>query len=168
MLPPYAPEPYVDFNQDEPRRQMLAALEKVKGELGRTYPLWVDGQPVTSGETFDSVSPADPDRVVGTFAKANADLADRAVRTAAETFKEWSRVKPHTRGRILVKAAYIMRRRVYELTAWMCYETSKSWIEGYADVCESIDVLDVSGREMMRLAGSHPVTPFPGEENELR
>ena len=168
MFPPYSPEPYVDFNQDEPRQKMLVALKKVADELGRTYPLWINGEPVASGETFSSVSPADPDRLVGTVAKANGDLADKAVRSAAETFKTWSRVDPDARARILMKAAAIMRRRVYELSAWMCYETSKSWIEAYADVCESIDFLDFYGREMMRLKGSHPVTPFPGEENDLR
>ncbi len=168
MLPPYSPESYVNFNQDEPRRKMLAAFKQVTGELGRTYPLWINGEPVTTGDSFDSVSPADPSRVVGTFAKANTDIADKAVRSAAEAFKTWRRVAPDTRARILIKAAAIMRRRVYELSAWMCYETSKSWIEAYADVCESIDFLDFYGREMMRLKGSHPVTPFPGEENDLR
>ncbi len=168
MLPPFAPEPYVDFSQDEPRSKMLAALEKVASELGRSYPLWIDGQAVTPGATFDSVSPADPDRVVGIMAKSNTDLADKAVRCAAEAFKEWSRWDPDARARILIKGGRIMRRRLYELAAWQCYEESKSWIEAYADVCEAIDFLDFYGREMMRLAGSHPVTPFPGEENELR
>ncbi len=168
MLPPYTPEPYVDFNQDGPRAKMLAALEKVNGELGRSYPLWVDGEAVTTGQTFDSVSPADPGRVVGTMAKANVDLADKAVVAASKVYKDWSRYDPHARGRILIKGAYIMRRRLYELSAWQCFEESKSWIEAYADVCETIDFLDFYGREMMRLAGAHPVTPFPGEENELR
>ena len=61
-----------------------------------------------------------------------------------------------------------MKRRVYEFSAWMVYETSKSWIEAYADTCEAIDFLAFYGREMMRLKGAHPVTPFAGEENELR
>jgi 1-pyrroline-5-carboxylate dehydrogenase len=61
-----------------------------------------------------------------------------------------------------------MRRRIYEICAWMCYEESKSWIESYADACEAIDFMDFYGREMMRLKGSHPVTPFPGEENDYR
>ena len=168
MLPPFAPEPYVDFSQDEPRSKMLAALEKVKSELGRSFPLWIDGQAVMPVETLDSVSPADPDRVVGTMAKSNTDLGEKAVRCAAEAFKEWSRWDPDARARILIKGAQIMRRRVYELAAWQCYEESKSWIEAYADVCEAIDFLEFYGREAMRLAGSHPVTPFPGEENELR
>lgn len=168
MLTPYAPEPYVDFSQDGPRQKMLAALKSVASELGREYPLWINGEPVTTGETFTSTSPADPDRVVGVIAKGNADLADKGVRCASEAFQTWRRVDPDVRARILIKGAAIMRRRVYELSAWMCYEESKSWLEAYADTCEAIDFLDFYGREMMRIGGSNPVTPFPGEENEVR
>ena len=168
MLPTFTPEPYVDFNQSQPRELMLTALEQVRGELGKPYAIWLDGKPVTTRETFSSTSPADPDRVIGVMSKANVDQADQAIRAAAEAFKTWSRVDPDVRARVLIKGAAIMRRRLYELSAWQCFEESKSWIEAYADVCEAIDFLDFYGREMMRLAGSHPVTPFPGEENELR
>ncbi len=168
MFTPFSPEPYVDFNQKEPREKMLAALDYVSGQLGKTFPLWINGEPVTTGETIESTSPADPSRVVGVVAKANTDLADKAVRSAAEAFKTWSRVDPEARARIIIKGAAIMRRRVYELSAWMCMEESKSWIEAYADTCEAIDFLDFYGREMMRLKGARPVTPFSGEENEVR
>jgi len=168
MLPPYSPEPYVDFQQAEPRAKMLAALDRVKGELGTSYPIWIDGKPLTTSETFPSVSPADPGRVVGVLSKANADLADRAVRAAAEAFKSWSCIEPEVRARVLIKSAAIIRRRLYEFSAWLCFEQSKSWIEAYADVCEAIDFLEFYGREMMRLGGSHPTTPYPGEENEVR
>ncbi len=168
MFMPFSPEPYVDFNQPSPRDHMLTALKQVGQQLGKTYPLWVNGEAITSGDTFDSTSPADPSRVVGTMIKANADIADQAVRGAAESFQDWSRWDPDARARILIKAAAIMRRRVYEFSAWMCYEESKSWIEAYADTCEAIDFLDFYGREMMRLKGAQPVTPFPGEENEVR
>ncbi len=168
MLPPFSPEPYVDFQQAEPRNRMLAALEFVQGQLGRSYPLWVDGKSVTTSETFKSISPADPNRVVGVMSKANADVADKAVRSAAERFTSWSRVEPEARARILVKAAAIMRRRVYEFSAWMCFETSKSWIEAYADTCEAIDFMEFYAREAVRLGGSHPTTPYLGEENEVR
>lgn len=168
MLPAYAPESYVDFTQPEPRAKMLAAIDKVKSQLGRSFPLWIHGKPVTTSETFTSVSPADPSRVVGVFSKANSELADKAVRCAADHFKDWRKVCPEVRAKILIKAAAIMRWRLYELSAWMCFEVSKSWIEAYADVCETIDFLEFYGREMIRLAGSHPTTPFPGEDNEVR
>ena len=88
---------------------MLAALKLVASQLGQTYPLWINGEAVTTGETFDSTSPADPSRVVGKVCKANAEHAERAVRCAAEAFKSWSHVDPDARARILLKAAAIMR-----------------------------------------------------------
>lgn len=168
MLVPYRPEPYVDFAQSEPRARMIAALKDVRSRLGHSYPLRIGEKRMETRRTIESIMPADPKTVVGRVARAGREEAELAVRTAAETFKTWSRVEPETRARILFKAAAIMRRRIYELTAWECHEVSKSWIEGYADVCESIDFLEFYAREMIRLGGPQPVTPYPGEDNELR
>ncbi len=168
MLTPYRPEPYVNFAEPEPRRRMLDALGAVRAQLGRKYPLQVGGHAIDTAESIDSIMPADPKTIVGRVGKAGLEQADQAVRAAAESFKTWSRVDPETRARVLFKAAAIMRRRVYELSAWMCFEVSKSWIEAYADVCETIDFLDFYGREMIRLGGAQPVTPYAGEDNEVR
>ncbi|MBI5865068.1 MAG: aldehyde dehydrogenase family protein, partial [Planctomycetes bacterium] len=170
MLATYRPEPYVDFSLPEPRERMLAALAQVRAQLGRDYPLHLGEQRIepTADARIESTMPAAPSRVVGAVGKATREQAVQAVCAAAERFRTWSRVEPDARARILLKAAAIMRRRVYELSAWMCFEVSKSWIEAYADACEAIDFLDFYAREMMRLGGSQPVTPFPGEENELR
>ncbi len=168
MLTPYRPEPYVNFAEPEPRRRMLEALAAVRAQLGQSYPLRIGEQRITTRDTIRSIMPAAPGTIVGSVAKATTEHAEQAVRAATETFKTWSRVDPETRARVLFKAAAIMRRRVYELSAWMCFEVSKSWIEAYADVCETIDFLDFYGREMIRLGGSQPVTPFAGEDNELR
>src|SRR5262249_12321341 len=115
-----------------------------------------------------SIMPASPQTVVGIAGKATVDQANEAIRIAAETFQTWRKVEPETRAHILLKAAAIMRRRVYEFAAWMCFEVSKSWLEAYADTCEAIDFLDFYAREMIRLGGPQPVTPYSGEENEVR
>jgi len=167
-LMPYRPEPYVDFSQPGPAAAMRAALDKVRGELGRHYPLWIGADPITTDGRIVSVNPAKPSEVVGETSKADVALADRAIRTAAEAFKTWSRVAPEERARYLLRAAAILRRRIYEFSAWMCFEVSKNWIEAYADACEAIDFMEFYAREMMRLGGSHPVVPWPGEEAELR
>ena len=168
MLVPYRPEPYVNFAETAPREQMLAALKAVRAQLGRNYPLRIGDQKIDTDKKIASVMPADPKTVVGHVSKASRDQAEQALRTAAATFKTWSRVAPETRARVLFKAAAIMRRRIYELSAWMCFEESKSWIEAYADTCEAIDFLDFYGREMIRYGGAQPVTPFAGEDNEVR
>jgi len=168
MLPPYKPEPYVDFSLDGPRSHMLDAIGVVSKQLGKEYPLRIGGREIMTDAKIKSVCPAAYDQVVGLVSKGTIDHANQAIRVADETFKTWSRVDPHARARILIKAAAIMRRRVYILSAWQCFEESKGWLEAYADVCEAIDFLEFYGREMMRLGGGHPTTPFAGEENEVR
>lgn len=168
MLMPYRPEPYVNFAESGPREKMLAALEQVRGQLGRDYPLWIGSQRIMTDKKTKSLAPGNFATVVGNVSKASKEQAAQAIQVATETFKTWSRVDPDARARILLKAAAIMRRRIYELSAWECFEESKGWLEAYADVCEAIDFLDFYGREMMRLGGAQAVTPFEGEENELR
>lgn len=167
MLIPYAPEPYVDFTQEAPRAKMLAALQRVGTQLGAKVPLWIDGTPIQSPATFPSISPGDTDRIVGQVCKAEASQTDQAIRSAAERFKSWSRVPPVERALVLVRAASILRERLYDLSAWMIYEVSKSWIEAYADTCEAIDFCEFYAREMIRLQGRHPTTPFAGEDNSV-
>jgi 1-pyrroline-5-carboxylate dehydrogenase len=168
MLMPYRPEPYMDFSQPEPRQKMLAALKDVRARLGRTYPLRIGEKRIETDKKISSLMPAEHKTVVGYVSKASQDHAQQAIEVASATFKTWSRVEPETRARVLFKAAAIMRRRVYELSAWMCFEESKGWLEAYADTCEAIDFLEFYGREAIRLGGPQAVTPFPGEDNELR
>lgn len=168
MLTPFRNEPYVDFSQPEPRRRMEEALRSVADQLGRTYPLIIGGERIVTDRTIASVNPAHPSQVVGRVACADAALADRAIRAAWDAYPEWSRTPAEVRARCLIKAAAILRRRIYEFSAWMTYEVSKSWIEAYADAAEAIDFMEFYGREMMRLGGAHPTTPYPGEENEVR
>ena len=168
MLTPYRPEPYVNFAENGPREKMIAALKEVRGQLGKTYPLRIGDQQIETDKKINSIMPGDKETVVGYVSKASQDHAQQAIDVARETFKTWRKVDPETRARILFKSAAIMRRRLYELSAWMCFEESKGWIEAYADVCETIDFLEFYGREMIRLGGPQKVTPYPGEDNELR
>ncbi len=168
MLMPYRPESYVNFAEPGPREKMIAALKEVRGQLGKTYPLRIGEKRIETDKKITSIMPGDTDTVVGYASKASQDHAQQALDVARETFKTWRTVDPETRARILFKAAAIMRRRLYELSAWMCFEEAKGWLEAYADVCETIDFLDFYGREMIRLGGPQEVTPFEGEDNELR
>jgi 1-pyrroline-5-carboxylate dehydrogenase len=147
---------------------MRAALKEVRTRLGRKYPLRIGEQRIDTPRTIKSLKPADFGTVVGEVGMASADHAEQALKAATVAFKVWSRVGPETRARVLFKAAAILRRRLYELAAWECFEESKSWAEACGDVCEAVDFLEFYGREMVRLGGPQPVTPFPGEDNEVR
>ena len=167
MVEPFKNCPLTDFSDPDNRAAMEAAIAKVKSELGREYPIVIGGEEITDVDQFKSINPADPDEVIGVFAKGTKELAIRAIETANEKFDEWRWTPPEHRARYLLKAAHIMKQRRNEISAWMMLETSKAWVEADADVAEAIDFLDFYGREMIRYGGTQEIVPFPGEDNEL-
>ncbi len=167
MVDDFRNEPLTDFSKEENRQKMLEALEYVESQFDRVYPLYINGQDVTSDRQFKSYNPSNKDQVVGTFHKAGKDHVDMAMEAALNAFEEWKRVDPKERAIILLKAANIMRRRRFEINAWMVLEASKNWVEADADTAEAIDFLEFYAREMLRYSDRQPVTPVPGEFNEL-
>ncbi len=160
-------EPFTDFSKEENAQAMRAAIEKVKGELGREYPLVIGGERIKTDGKFESLNPAKKTEVVGRFQKATADLARRAVETAHETFKTWRFTPPAERAEILFRATAILRERKHELSAWMIHEVGKSWAEADGDTAEAIDFCEFYAREMLRYAGEQPLTKIEGEDNRL-
>jgi len=114
-----------------------------------------------------SIEPSDPSRALGVFQKADPKTANRAVDAALKAFETWRFVKASKRASYLFKMARIMRRRKFELAAWMVYEVGKSWAEADGDVAEAIDFCDFYGREAIRYAGDQPLTRIRTEKNEL-
>src|SRR3989440_5600358 len=160
-------EALTDFSQAENAAAMRAALERVKNELGREYPLVIGGERIKTGRTFDSMNPARKNEMVGRFQKATEELARRAVETADETFKTWSRTLPQQRADLLFRVAGLLRERRHEFSAWMVYEVAKTWAEADGDTAEAIDFCDFYAREMLRYAAPQTLVRIEGEENEL-
>jgi 1-pyrroline-5-carboxylate dehydrogenase len=168
MISEFQNEPLTDFDDPEKARAMREALARVGKELGASYPIIIGSRRITEGPVFESVNPAKPSQVVGRFYTADAELASEAVAAADEAFDAWRKVPADERARYLFQAAAVMRRRKFELSAWLVYEVSKSWAEADADVAELIDFAEYYGRQMLKLAGPQPVVPWPGEANEMR
>jgi 1-pyrroline-5-carboxylate dehydrogenase len=71
------------------------------------------------------------------------------------------------RSAFVLRVASILRRRKHEFSAMMVLEESKAWAEADGDTAEAIDFCEFYAREMERLAQPQPLTPYPGERNEL-
>jgi 1-pyrroline-5-carboxylate dehydrogenase len=169
QLPEFKNEPLSDFKGNpEHFRRMKEAVEEVGKELGREYDLVIGGERVQTQQKLISYNPAQKDQVVGTFSKADAALAERAVRTADEAFKTWSRTPAEKRAELLLRAGKILRERKFYLAAWLVYEVGKTWPEADSDLAESIDFTEFYSREMLRLDKPQPLNPVPGEKNFLR
>src|ERR1044072_6195977 len=167
MASEFRNEPCTDCRKEENAQAMRAALEKVKGELGREYPLVIGGERITTGNTLDSINPANRTQVVGRFNKATKELASRAIEEAAKAFETWKHAPVADRCALLFRVAEIMRERKHELSAWMIHEVAKTWPEADGDTAEAIDFCEFYGREMLRYSGDQQLTPIPGEQNEL-
>jgi len=167
MTVEYRNEPFTDFSQEANKTAMLKALDLVKQQLGREYPLVIGGEKIATAKTSTSVNPGLLDQVVGSVAQADRALAEKALLTAYAKFAEWQHVDPQERAGYLFKAAAVMRRRKFEYCAWLVYEVGKNWAEADADVAEAIDFLEFYAREMVRLAAPQPLTPLEGEDNRL-
>jgi 1-pyrroline-5-carboxylate dehydrogenase len=160
-------EPFTDFSKEENAQAMRNALEKVKRELGREYPLVIGGERITTESKLDSFNPANRTELVGRFSKATKELANQAVEAAAEAFKTWRNTPATERAALLFRLAEILRERRHEFSAWMIYEVAKTWPEADADTAEAIDFCEFYGREMLRYSGEQPVFQIAGEESGL-
>jgi 1-pyrroline-5-carboxylate dehydrogenase len=167
MLPPFKNEPFLDFTDERNMASMREAIAQVESQFGREYPLIVGGKRYTTGDMLASPNPSNFDEVVGLVHKASPELADKALEEATKAFNDWKRVDAVERARYLLNFASLLRRRKAEFTALLVLEVGKSWPEADADVAEAIDFGEFYAREMMRLSREHPLTPLPGEQNEI-
>src|SRR6202161_2846499 len=164
----FANEAFIDFTQPENRKAMEDALAQVRGMCGREYPLTIGGERITTTEKIKSYNPSHPDQVIGVFQKATVEMANEAVEKAHAAFERWKRVPVEERVACLYRAADILRKRRYELDAWLSYEIGKTWPEADADIAELIDFCEYYGREALRLGAPQKLTPFHGENNYLK
>lgn len=160
-------EAFTDFTKPEHKAAMQAALEKVKAEIGREYPLVIDGENTTGLKTFESLNPSRKDQILGRFQKGTKAHVEKAIDAATTAFESWKRQPVDVRAGLLVKAADLLRKRKHEFSATMVYEVGKTWAEADADTAEAIDFLEFYAREAHRWGADHPVTPNPGEEGAL-
>ncbi len=160
-------EPSVDFSRPESAREMRAALDRVRGQLGREYDLVIGGHRIRTAEKIHSLNPARPSQIVGIHQKAGKEHVEPAMRAALTAFESWCRTPLEKRVELLFRAAELLRERKFELMAWLVYEVSKNWAEADADIAETIDFCELYAREALRLENVDALVQLPGEHDQL-
>jgi len=156
---------YLNFSNKEILKKQQDAIKKVRAQFGREYPNIVNGKEVKTQKKTISINPANTDEVVGTFQKGGKDDAEQAIQAALKAFETWQYVPAKERANYLFKAAKVMKKRRYEINAWMVSEVGKNYLEADADTCEAIDFLEFYAREAIRYAEPQELTKNKGEKN---
>lgn len=169
-IAPFKNEPFTDFGVEVNAQEMRSALQKVKKEIGKNYPLYIGKEEIYTEAQITSVNPGNVDEVIGYVSKGSSELAEVAVQVALKAFESWKKVPPVERADYLFKAAALMRERKHEFSAALILESGKNWAEADADTAEAIDFLEFYAREMIRLSETdihQPLTKVPGDDNHI-
>jgi 1-pyrroline-5-carboxylate dehydrogenase len=127
------------------------ALANIRANLGKSYPLYINGQAVTGsggGDIIVDTSPIDTSVVLGKFEAAGPEQVDQAVKAAKAAQKEWGKRAWQQRLAILRRAAELIRERKFDLAATMSLEVGKSRLESMGDAEESADLIDYYAQQV--------------------
>ena len=128
-------------NNEELQSAFDAAVERVRGELGRSYPMLI-GDEERRGETeFEDRSPIDSSIVVSRFPVGTRQDVRDAIAAARAAFPAWRDLGWRKRLELIRRAADLISERQFEYAALMSFEVGKNRLEALGDVEETADLL---------------------------
>ncbi|HEY9398682.1 MAG TPA: aldehyde dehydrogenase family protein [Nitrososphaeraceae archaeon] len=156
---------FLDLNQENRFHSLYEkAVNLVSSEFGKTYPVIIDGKKICTSETMIRTSPTDRRIILGYIHKGNSTHAKKAIQVANNAFEKWSIIDYKKRVKLFRKIGVIMKRRKFELSAWLTFENGKNRYESIADMDEAIDFIMYYSDEMEKNKGF--VTRKLGSSNE--
>jgi RHH-type transcriptional regulator, proline utilization regulon repressor / proline dehydrogenase / delta 1-pyrroline-5-carboxylate dehydrogenase len=162
---PYENAPLTNFALPENQEKMRASLREQRKQFGRKVPLTINGEKIWTDKMFSSVNPSQPDQIVGYAAEAGIPEAERAIAAARAAFEKWRRTSFEERCQLLERAAEILERRRFELSALEVFEVGKPWAEADGDIREAIDFCTFYASQMRLISRPRLTQNVPGEES---
>ncbi len=133
---------------EEFHKSFDGSVAKLKKNLGKEYPMFINGKDVFADDKWDDRSPINTDWVLARMQKGNATHAAQAIAAARAAFPGWSHTSWQQRVKLVRKAASIIEKRILELGAAMSLEVGKNRMESLGDVQESADLMSFSAQMM--------------------
>ncbi|MFT5065332.1 MAG: betaine-aldehyde dehydrogenase [Reinekea sp.] len=118
---------------------------------------FIDGKYIedTAGDPIPVIYPATGE-VIATVYSATPAIIDQALASAARSQKEWASWTATDRGRVLRRAADIMRDRNHDLSVLETYDTGKPYQEtSVADATSGADALEYFGGLAASITGEY-------------
>jgi len=128
-------------DNEELQASFDAAVEKVRGDLGRSYPMLIGAEERHGAAEFEDRSPIDADIVVSRFPVGTRQDVGDAISAARAAFPAWRDLGWRKRLELMRRAADLISQRQFEYAALMSFEVGKNRLEALGDVEETADLL---------------------------
>src|SRR5579872_2466594 len=128
-------------NTDEFHKKFDSAIEEIRKDFGKNYPMIIGGKEIFSDNEFQVRSPADKNLILGNFPLATKEDTLHAIDTARDSFYKWSLVPYQKRVQIFREVADIFSENKFNLAAIMSFENGKNRLEAMGDLDESVDFM---------------------------
>ena len=148
--------------------QFEKAVEQVKNNLNKEYPLIINGKEIFSKIQFEVKSPSDTTIIVAKFPKGTANDTNNAIKSAKDAFFEWSNTPYQTRAKIFKECADLFSKQKFRLSAIMSFENGKTRIEAMGDVDEAIDFMRFYAYQLEINKGFSKETEHPNPKEKTR
>jgi len=126
----------------------------------------IDGEWIGT-DGAENINPSNLKDVVGVYARASAEEAQRAIAAAKAAFPAWSRSGILERHAILRKTADEILARKQELGELLSREEGKTLPEGIGEVTRAGQIFDFFAGEVLRLSGEVLPSVRPGVGVEI-
>lgn len=121
----------------------------------------VGGKDTTGESVYESTNPARPGEVVARVGLADAAAFAAACRTAKEAQREWAKVPPPVRGRVIASIGRLVEANAESLARLVTREIGKPYAEALGEVREIVDTCDFFLGEGRRLYGQTVPSEMP-------
>ena len=149
------------------------ALAKVKGQPGKEYPMFINGEDRYAEEKHEAYSPINTNWHLATIQKGTAKDADDAVAAAKAAFPAWKARPWQERCDLVRKFAQRIEERLYEISAAVSLEVGKNRMEALGEVQEAADLI-LYGVELMeankgftKQMGDDPIEGFVSKNTSV-
>jgi 1-pyrroline-5-carboxylate dehydrogenase len=118
-----------------------AAVERVRQQVGQTFPMLINGTARTGEAVFPIYNPADTREPLAYFQKGDQQASKDAIAAAKAAFPAWRAMPYEERLAVVEKVADMITANRFDMSAVMVMEMGKNRTEALGDVEESADLL---------------------------
>lgn len=126
---------------DEFHKSFDETINEVEKELGKDYPMIINGKEIFSDDKFSASLPTDRSTCLANFPNAKKEDVNLAIESAKKAFLEWGNIWYPKRVQIFRDCAEVFSKIKFKLAAILCFENGKNRLESIGEIDETIDFL---------------------------